>query len=1397
MYESMQSELSNKMSMAQVKGENAQQKANNIGIAVNALTEAVQTGMDIYGQSTINKEKYDLMQKLNDGQEQFLDVDNENASIDYTNWCNQVLDEYVQSKSPIMRNYFSQYKQGFLDKARETFDTQLANRIGTRNQLNAIETWNKAIKAYSNGEDMSVFEMKDIYRTTFGEDGLKVVHDRVKIGNLYDTESEDLSDRQKSFNQLLNILYESQCLATDQDSAKMYVNSKIPEIEQSLMQNDIISMASEWAVGLDMGDGNTRHFTEDELKEQIKSQYLEGYQKPYTGEKITSSESKSISDFVDAQVSEVYSKIYSQNKMKLLTDADGFFEAQLALDTPFTSDILYGYLEQSGMIECKRDENGNIIGVKSWYGLDANMMAECEKIAKNNDRVFRADQIIMDSRNWGGDGILDITDFPSELKLIVTQDANGNYYVKDTYNTFTDSELSESAIQSIYDTRLTPEIKEDTVTKINALSEFIGWDYNSANPPTDNAVYKYYENLMRANYGENWESQDDYTKEVMKTMAYSDYYADVADSIRRSGDSSLSTYFSAMTDRFKDIVKVNLAEGASAEVAAQFDAEVNGVENWAEDMEGPASLKDLIAMNHAYKQGFSDTIEKYARKQVGELDEYSEAHIKSVLDAQYENNENEIDRLCEKWYKDAGYQNAKAMKNDLEKFYTYGDKMATQWLKDEVERTANRYVSDLETLTVIESDGYRITSSYGYESTGARTANMVFDVSNKNMKSTLKGLLGAMSDFDKMSLGLDKVDVDNLVSEDEKAAIAKKFEGVEYDFQVNQLENAYLVTMLSLLTGGDAETISVYYNEQSCAKVETNLKSAYDDFQRDTKANLSYDSGEITIPSWADVKNSVNENIVDTVSKYGSFKVGTSASGVFNGYMNRIMQGQNPAYLKELAKSDPLLSESDTDKFLSMSEGELFTQLAGDGIASKKVKDFINKFDNAITQSYAWDAMFDVLSKANEEGNIQDLPRLIEEATNAFGMAYGEYLGENMFKYDENSTVYGVPMFNKGENESDATKNKINDYSKAFGAGQFNAAGINSLVNDYLNSDRTHMARVRAQIDAIAGNDEKMDRYCLVLALDSLGEPVELYNIDYDSDTFWTDINKYFGRLSKNDQSYDARYADHILRVAGSFKHSFGIFSPESVASVGEPGSCDFENNVFRPTSIHKDALDKGAYISYTEENMPILNVDDGSGSMKAIDISFTTETKLKELEAKIKDEVNDSINDSLIPAFNKYLNNPLNKGAENYDAVSRRRDDACDGLARISPTYKEYLRTCEEVSKYMDIPQKIGKAWYWNGGISFEFINGDVNADINTTSDVYDLMDMTDIFGFANNLPSLEVPKMKIGEEAKDAKALVDYLSGIVNNPNPNSKLPANMWEMAGAPSGVTMPVIPSVPVM
>ena len=92
-----------------------------------------------------------LRQKLISGQEEFLNVDNENASEDYAAWADKQMEDYVSQKNPMIRGLLNEQKQEFINDARTSFDTQLINRIDARNKLNSLETWDKAIKAFAVG----------------------------------------------------------------------------------------------------------------------------------------------------------------------------------------------------------------------------------------------------------------------------------------------------------------------------------------------------------------------------------------------------------------------------------------------------------------------------------------------------------------------------------------------------------------------------------------------------------------------------------------------------------------------------------------------------------------------------------------------------------------------------------------------------------------------------------------------------------------------------------------------------------------------------------------------------------------------------------------------------------------------------------------------------------------------------------------------------------------------------------------------------------------------------------------------------------------------------------------------------------------------------------------------
>lgn len=375
MYESISNEMNNKLGMAKLQGQNQLNKTQQIMSGVSALGDAVTKGMSVYAQSTWNKDKYDLRQKLIAGQEDFLNVDNENASNDYAAWADKQMEDYVSQKSPMIRGLLNEQKQEFINDARTSFDTQLINRIDARNKLNAMETWNNAIQAFTENPDgMDLFEMKDVYSTTVGNDGIKVTHEKVKIGNLFDTESEDLTDKQKNFNKLLNVLYESQCLVTDQDSAKAYVESQIPVIEDKLIMNDIAMLTNELV--------NDKSMTsEKRIIDNISSMYMAGFDKPYTDGKISASEAYNYGKIAETYVSDAWSK-----------------QEALAIEK-YNNDVLPQVIEyQNHDIELTEDKFDAILEEN---GIDPRFSSQIKKTYAD---TFRRNETMQALREWFANG---------------------------------------------------------------------------------------------------------------------------------------------------------------------------------------------------------------------------------------------------------------------------------------------------------------------------------------------------------------------------------------------------------------------------------------------------------------------------------------------------------------------------------------------------------------------------------------------------------------------------------------------------------------------------------------------------------------------------------------------------------------------------------------------------------------------------------------------------------------------------------------------------------------------------------------------------------------------------------------------------------------------------------
>lgn len=1383
MSEAIRKGMGNAMTISSMEAQDTVNKgvgqANVITQAFNGATQVAQSAISAYAQSEMRKDAPKFMKGLEQLADEYADPDKPNAYQDFISARDNYIGNYLKDKNLIFRGMFNQqYRAKYEDDAYTYFDKKFLSNVSDRNLLNATQIMNDSIDTFTDGEDLSKYDNPIIYKTVVDETGIRVVQEAVELDNLWDTslptdtDDDELNERnrkQNEFNHLLNIQYEAAALAgMTTDRAKLYAEEQKASIESKAMTNDIYNMAQVYSQGMKMPDGTVRHYTADETKAIMHRQYEAGIPTPYTGRELSQSESASYKKIVDSVVDSAYTEIYARNAKRLVNDEDGIFADAVATGMPLTSDVLYQYLQDSEMIELNDDGT-----VKSWYGLDDNTWTELEKIAKNNDRIYQSELIISDKTYWGEDGVLDYTDFPAELQGYVVRDANKIWQVsaKEKYMTLKDTYYAQSTVDAM---NAGMNVEETAMGLINSLSEFIGWDYNGSDPPADNGVLKLYQQKMVERYGQDWESQDigDYQKEVVKTEAYAEAYRELSHYLALADDATLNKYFSALSDRYKDIAKGMIATTSANAVIEEYNKAI-------EDVTG------LISANKAYEL-FGDTSQliEQARAE-GELTEDKEANLDLVAKEQYEKNNIAIDDSSKKWYETAGYESANNFRAFLESPYIYSKLVATQMLKDEVANTYNTYVADCENIVMFAANGYNITSDYQYEATGARTANMVFDISNKNLRISAKAYLRNMDDEKRKVY--DGIDFDNLVTEEERAEIGKKYTNeAERDFQINQLEHARLTSFIQEMSGTDALTVSVMFNSNAVTKVQDNLKNAYNDFQRDTKADYRYDSDVITVPSWTDVTNAVNENIANSVSKYGDFKVATSANGVLTGYMNRILAGDDVNYLKELAKADPLLSESDTDKFLGMSNSAIFKELSGNPDVTNTITEFIKGFDNQITQSYAWDAMYRVLADAYKDGKIEDLPTLVEKAKNAFAMSYGEKLPDSMFEYDENSSVYGTPKFgNKHGKESDATKEKINENVGAFWNGALYMSGINSIVNDYINT-QDNITLLRVQVDKLAGNDDRMDAYCVWLALDALGEPVERYNIDYDSESFWDELPKYFGRLSKNDKSFDAVYADHILKVAGAFKASFSLYDKSSIDSVGEIVYGDYEKNIYQTTALTDSAVRSGTYISFSETGSPILQIGDGEGNHTAFDISFTTEDGRKAIAEQILKEVNDSAySNTNFSNIYGVLNNPLAKG-DNFDTVNRLLDSTCQALAEASPTYREYLLKCRQASKYMQLPDKVGKAWFNNGSIQFEFVDGDILNTSTKKTDTFSLFDevRSDAESRNGNSVQFDINNTKTlsSQQRESNAAIVDYMNGLVRPQNP-STMPADLWGTAGIP--------------
>ena len=1243
MYESMQRELNDKLNIARIQGQNEVQKGQQIGNAISALGDAVVQGMSVYAQSTINREKYDLKQKLIAGQTDYLNVDNENASQDYSAWAESQLDQWAESHGSLVKGFFNESKQTLLDEARTSFDTQLVNRIDARNKLNALETWDEALKAYNEDPTNSdSYEMRDVYKTTFSDGGMKVTHEKVAIDNLYDTESDNLSDRQKSFNKLLNVLYESQCLVTDQDTAKAYVDSQIENIENQVIQNDIISQANEWSKGLVDEDGNTiRHFTKDELIEEMKSQYSTGFDRPYTDGKFTESESASIGSFIEQQVSNAYTKIYNDNKRALITDQDGWFAAQ-AITGPITSDIMYQHLAEEGMIEY---QDGKVV---SHYGLDDSMWLEVKQIADGNDKIARADAWAKNPRDLNNDGLIDLNDVDDDIKHMILMDSFGNPYVdsKYQYQSFDGStRYAQSTVDAINRSRQTLQSLTPNITTSVAV-------YVDTGELPSGIELKAYDGA-----------------ELPAT-------AEGADKLRMAQ----SIWYSYLIDAgYTEEVARDIVNANSRQI--ELDLAVSDI---AGRMKGLESLEDYDSFVYTNAIEVGDKNPVTGSTLTAEEAEYINSRIKKIYDIRLSKATPEL--------------SAEAT-----------ERMAQLALN--VEDTRNYYISTLEDLSVFESYGYQIDSRYSYfgadgESSVLTTGKDILEISNANLLKMLTA---------------NKVDAEGLLSMLDKDAIKADCEanGKDFDFEYALACSNVLVSALAYKTGESFESISAQYNSEAAKKYKDNLERSWKSYKAGVEGNQYYDKSVIQVDTFNELEEGAGKNIRNKVSDSGHFKMATSTEGWMGIVMEKIDEGQSIEYLKQWVQTTPYVSEEDTDKFLKMANSDFFQLMTSNTDLKNIVTTEANKIKGVKDNQLYWDCVFNTVQQYHKqlsEGSSVDLSEMVSKAMSAFSQAYGEQLNKSMFEKEDGSSVYGTAKLGSGKSLSSDTNKKIDDYAIRYNNHEFDGAGIRYLIDSYMEKEGG-IDKLQGELATIAGSKD-INNYMVVMALSALGEDVSMLNPE--ADTFADDVEKYFGRINKNDESYDARYADHVLRVAGSFKSALTFFSDKSTESIGVVTDADYAGNRFQTDAMTESAIKRGDYISKASDGSDVLNIKNENEAPTQISLAFTTEEGMKEIRNSILSELNDIEEETgALGEYYMVLLNKVNAGETDYNTMLSLINERLYQSLVKCPSYQKYIADVTEVTKSMSVPNRGFSVWFNSTGIHCDINNLSAKEQIERTNNI------------------------------------------------------------------------------
>lgn len=297
MYEAAMQELQHKKQMSQLESQAAAQNANATANFLADTGKVIQQGMSAYAQTKWNSMKYDLEREASEVAEEYLDVNNENASKDYATWVSNLIDTRLSEQGALVKAYAKDQKQELVDKYRAAFDKSFISAINDSNWNTFEDNWDKIIETWNTTRDISQYDTDGVFTIKF-VNGVPTKQ-KVNVESPFEYDStKSLDDKSNNFNYLKNVLYKQACSVMDKASALEYVKEREANIEQKCMVMDIAQLVNELIEDKEM--------TQSKIIDAISAQYFENNKTPYTGKDITADEAYSYNDIIEQYVKKAW-----------------------------------------------------------------------------------------------------------------------------------------------------------------------------------------------------------------------------------------------------------------------------------------------------------------------------------------------------------------------------------------------------------------------------------------------------------------------------------------------------------------------------------------------------------------------------------------------------------------------------------------------------------------------------------------------------------------------------------------------------------------------------------------------------------------------------------------------------------------------------------------------------------------------------------------------------------------------------------------------------------------------------------------------------------------------------------------------------------------------------------